>query len=56
MAKVVPKKELANFFSIKMSSESGDSSARKDVSSESGFKIFNAGILALKTLASDMSL
>ena len=38
-----------------MSSESGDSSARKDVSSESGFKIFNAGILDLKTLASDIS-
>ena len=32
-----------------------DSSSRKEVSSESGFKIFNAGILALKTLASDVS-
>ena len=38
---MVSKKELANFFSIKISSEPGDSSARKDVCSESGFKIFS---------------
>ena len=53
MAKLVSKKALANFFSISVSLELGDSSSRNDVSSDPGFKIFKAGIYNLTTLASD---